>query len=247
MSNVIIPRELRAPTNPFGYVEEPDRHPRADATPAHDLGQLQRLREALALLSVGVQIAVPQQSPGTRLGGFRHTSPEQRVVRLSYPGLSAADRAAGLGFYTTVEVVEGVDSRGHKRRISVPLQGRAFSAPAGTITGEVLWTDGLAVADNTLNVSVSCGQPTVRWECDAQDAFFIDAFPTFSLVPAPAFATRARVLVLAGALAELTVGAPLYLPGQTYNAQISQNGTVFLQSDPGQPFTLVSIEWEICE
>lgn len=242
-----IPPNEREPNNPRGYVEEPDRHPRADLTPQEELGQLQRLRQALPLLSVGVQQLVSAGPIGQSLGGFRHSSPEPRVVRVSFPGVTDAERIANTGIQVTIAVVEGVDSRGHKRRIEVPQQGLAFATPAGNLTAEILRGQGqTAAADNEVNVSVSAGFLSTRWYSDPNASFVnVPAFPATVAVAAPTFATALRAFVLSGTLSDPFGVGPLVGVGATATVALSGNGVAIFAGFGGPAAVLLS--WEITE
>lgn len=246
MSATRVPPNLRAPNNPRGYFEEPDRRPRADSTPGDELGQLQRLREALPLLSVGVQQNVDAGVQGQSLGGFRHASPEPRIVRVSYPGVTDAERIANIGVQVELVCVEGVDSRGHRRRIAIPLQGLAFATPAGIITAEIFRGQGQQPAsDNVLNVSVSHGYLSNRWYSDPNASFVpVPAFPATQAVAAPTFATALRAFVLQGTLTD-PFGGALVSAGATATIALSGNGVAIFSGFGGPASVLLS--WEITE
>lgn len=241
-----VPPAQRQPNNPRGYFSEPDNRPRIDSTPGDELGQLQRLREALPLLSVGVSFAVPIAANNASLGGWRHASPEPRIVRCSYPGVTNAERIAFAGLQVYVEVVEGVDSRGSKRRIHIPLQGLTFTTPAGIITGEVfLYQAQQPAADNTFNVTTSAGYLSTRLYSDPDTTFQVPpAFPAFVTIAAPAFATSAQVFILSGSLAS-PFGTPIGGPGTTAIVAIGGNGVIQLSSTA--PNTSCIVSWVISE
>lgn len=246
-SGVIEPAAARAPSNPSGYYWEPDGFPRYDALPQGDVGILGRLREAAALLSVGAETTVDAGDAFARIAGFRHESPQQRILRVTFPGITAENRIDGLGTGVMVRLVEGVDTRGLLRTVYVPTNGLAISLPAGRVTADVLRGYGEPAPDNTVNITVSHGLILRRWYSafESTATTVVAVFPLLTVEPAPVFATRARVTVLEGSLASPVSGTPIYLAGQSAIVPVDDSGVITLQA--GQVNTLVSIEWEIFE
>lgn len=248
-SERIEPPSRRAPDNPRGYVHEPDAHPRADALPQEELGILGRLRSAWPLLSVGAQHAIlATQTQGASVGGFRHSSPEPRVLRANFPGVTDAERVAGDGIGAVLQLTEGVDTRGAVREVYVPLQGVAVAIPAGHLTAIVLRGIGTTqAADNALNVTVSAGILSRRWYAHAWSVVstVVAVFPSDTVLPAPAYATRARVLVTDGALGSSLSGVPIAQPGQYVDLAVDTDGTISLSAALAN--TVVQILWEVSE
>ena len=250
-SGVIEPSSQRAPNNPGGYFHEPDLRPRGDALPQDELGILGRLREAWPLLSLGFSKQIEAGGSFEKpLGGWRHSSPEPRVCRVNFPNISADERlfqTAGVG--AIIRLVEGVDTGGALRSVYAPLQGIAFALPAGHVTAKGL--QGLSnvppATDNTVNITVSNGRLSSRWYTDHEGttSAVLGAWPTPDPFLAPAYATRARVTVLDGALASPVSGAPSFLAGSQPVFILSPFGTLDLYGS-GVP-TVVAIEWEITE
>lgn len=229
---------------------EPDNHPRIDSTPQGELGILGRLRQALPLLSVGYQYAIDgTKSQGDNLGGFRHSSPEQRVVRANFPAITDDEKlfnTGGIG--ATIDIIEGVDVRGAHRTLYVPLQGLAFSLNASEAVGTVKQGIGNAAAtDNTLVLTISAGRLVSRWYTDYErtTSAVLGAWPTPDPFVAPEYATCARVTVLDGALASPVSGAPAFLAGAQPVFSVSSIGTLDLYGAVAG--TVVSIEWRITE
>jgi hypothetical protein len=244
-----IPAAQRAPDNPRGYVHEPDAHPRADALPQEDLGILGRLRQAWPLLSTGAEkVLSTSQTQGVAVAGFRHSSPEPRVIRAGFPGVTAAERVAGTGVGAVLRLTEGVDTRGAVREVYVPLQGVAVAVPAGHLTAELLRGIGTTdAADNVCNVTVSAGILSRRWYADhwATVSTLVAVFPADTIIPAPSYATRARVTVTDGALGSSLTGVPIALAGQTIDLAIAADGTVSMSAAIAN--TIVQLLWEVSE
>lgn len=249
-SGVIEPATARDADNPGGYFREPDNRPRIDAAPQSELGILGRLREALPLLSVGWSTVIGSStSQGSKLGGTRHSSPERRVCRVNFPGITDDEKlfhTGGIG--VVLRLVEGVDTNGGRRSLYVPLQGLAFEMPAGLVTLDVLQGFGNApAADNTVNLTISHSQVARRWYTDYErtTSAVLGAWPTPDPFVAPEYATNARVTVFDGALASPVSGAPSFLAGSQPVFSVSSFGTLDLYGAVAG--TVVGIEWEIAE
>ena len=240
----------RAADNPGGYFREPDNHPRVDAAPQGELGILGRLREALPLLSIGWSAKIDASTKqGSSLGGFRHASPERRVLRANFPAITDEEKlfqTGGIG--AIVRLNEGVDTRGGDRSVYVPLQGIAIELPAGILTATVVQGIGNApAADNTLNVTISHSQIARRWYTDHErtTSAVLGAWPTPDPFVAPTYSTRCRVTVLDGALASPVSGAPAFLAGSQPVFGVSYFGTIDLYGAVAG--TVVSLDWEVTE
>lgn len=247
--STLVPRDERTADNPRGYVREPDYHPRLDATPQGQLGILGRLRQAIPLLSVGASKRIDQPiAPETPLFGFRHSSPEPRVLRVAYPGITAAERVVGTGIQVSIVITEGVDTGGMTRTIRVPLCGVAISIPAGEVTAEVRAYQGVAIAaDNTVNATLSAGKISHRWIPDPDNPFLaLPVFPVALPVVAPTYATRIRATCLSGSVVGPT-GAVLGGPGFQLTVAAATAGNAVAQLSGGVPGTTVLVDWEITE
>lgn len=226
--------------------ESPDLRPREKQLTMGEVGYRSPLRSAVPLLSTGASGALAQST--VTAASLIHSSPEPRVLRVSYQ-LRPEQRQLGASGVCKVVIAEGVDGSETIREYWVPLQGIAIAVPAGNTKVDLLnqpatWGEG--AESSRVGAVLSCGVLARRWLAELDTSYPV-AVPTGAAgqtLVAPQYATRCRVTVLAGSLAPSSGGSPYATPGQTVDAFISRYGIVQLYA---AVTAQVSVLWEVNE